>query len=142
MVVCEETWETIDEQGARLTKTARHAWLSSQPLSRANVHERCNLGARYRWGIEAGFLVEKHQGYHYEHAFALNWNAMKGYHYLMRLAHLLNTLARFARHLRELYRTLGVRGAIAFIRASCAGPWLDPARMRPLLAQPLQLQLE
>jgi hypothetical protein len=22
--------------------------------------------------------------YHYEHAFALNWNAMKGYHYLMR----------------------------------------------------------
>ncbi|WP_157817397.1 transposase family protein [Candidatus Thiodictyon syntrophicum] len=142
VVVCEETWETIDEQGARLTKTARHAWLSSQPLSRANAHERCNLGARYRWGIEAGFLVEKHQGYHYEHAFALNWNAMKGYHYLMRLAHLFNTLARFARHLRELYRTLGVRGAIAFIRASCAGPWLDPARMRRLLAQPLQLQLE
>jgi hypothetical protein len=51
---------------------ARHAWLCSQPLSHANVHERCNLGARYRWGIEAGFLVEKHQGYHDEHAFALD----------------------------------------------------------------------
>jgi hypothetical protein len=37
---------------------------------------------------------------------------------------------------------LGMRGAIAFIRAFCAGPWLDPARMRRLLAQPLQLQLE
>ncbi len=58
VVVCEETWETIDEQGERPTKTARHAWLSSQPLRRDTVHERCNLGARHRWGIEAGFLVE------------------------------------------------------------------------------------
>jgi len=32
------------------------------------VHTRCNLGARYRWGIEGAFLVEKHQGYSYEHA--------------------------------------------------------------------------
>jgi hypothetical protein len=142
VVVCEETWETIGEHGERVTTTARHAWLSSAPLSQENVHERCNLGARYRWGIEAGFLVEKHQGYQYEHAFAYDWKAMKGYHYLMRMAHLFNTLARFARHLRDLYRELGVRGAIAFIRASCAAPWLDPARMRRLLAQPLQLQLE
>jgi hypothetical protein len=35
-----------------------------------------------------------------------------------------------------------VRGAIAFIRNSCAAPWLDPARMRVLLAQPFLLQLE
>jgi len=60
----------------------------------------------------------------------------------MRLAHLFNTLARFARHLRELYRALGVRATLAFIRSSCAAPWLDPERMRRLLAQPLQLQLE
>ena len=126
VVVCEETWETIDAQGARLTTTARHAWLSSAPLSQDNVHERCNLGARHRWGIEAGFLVEKHQGYQYEHAFAYDWNAMKGYHCLMRLAHLFNTLARFARHLRDLYRQLGVRGAIAFIRTSCAAPGSTP----------------
>jgi len=82
VVVCEESWEVVDAQGNTLTKTAHHAWLSSQPLNRDNLHERCNLAARYRWGIEANFLVEKHQGYHYEHAFALNWNAMKGYHYL------------------------------------------------------------
>ena len=142
VVVCEETWEVVDDQGHILTQSARHAWLSSQPLNRDNVHERCNLAARYRWGIEAGFLVEKHQGYHYEHAFALNWNAMKGYHYLMHLAHLFNALARVARHLRELYRELGVRGAIAFIRSSCAAPWLDPERMRRLLAEPLHLQIE
>ena len=142
VVVCEETWEAVDDHGQTVTKTARHAWLSSRPLTRHNVHERCNLGARHRWGIEAGFLVEKHQGYHYEHAFALDWNAMKGYHHLMRMAHLFNTLARFARHLKALYAELGVRGAIAFIRQSCAAPRLDPERITALLNQPFQLQLE
>jgi hypothetical protein len=142
VVVCEESWERIDEQARTVTETSRHAWLSSQPLSRENVHERCNLGARHRWGIEAGFLVEKHQGYHYEHAFALDWNAMKGYHLLMRLAHVFNTLARFTRQLRRLYQEFGVRGAIAFIRSSCAAPWLDPVRIRGLLAEPFLLQLE
>jgi len=142
VVVCEEAWEAVDDDGQTLTKCARHAWISSRPITRGNAHERCNLGARYRWGIEAGFLVEKHQGYHYEHAFALDWNAMKGYHYLMRMAHLFNTLARFASHLKALYAALGVRGAIAFIRQSCAAPWLDPERIRTLLSQPFQLQLE
>ena len=80
-----------------MTKENRHVWISSRPLSRLNVHTRCNLGARYRWGIEGAFLVEKHQGYAYEDTFAKHWNAMKGYHYLMRLAHLLNTLARFSK---------------------------------------------
>jgi len=142
VVVCQERWEVVNEHGETMTKTARHAWLSSRALDRRNVHERCNLGARYRWGIEAGFLVEKHQGYHYEHAFALNWNAMKGYHYLMRMAHLFNTLARFARHLKALYAELGVRATIAFLRQSCAAPWLDPERILTLLRQPFQLQLE
>ncbi len=58
VVVCEECWERVDQQASTVTETSRHAWLSSQPLSQDNVHERCNLGARHRWGIEAGFLVE------------------------------------------------------------------------------------
>jgi hypothetical protein len=66
---------------------------------------------------------------------------MKGYHYLICMAHLFNTLARFARHLKRLHGALGVRGAIAFIRQSCAAPWLDPERVRALLSQPFQLQL-
>jgi hypothetical protein len=142
VVVCDETWEKVNEHGALVTQTARHAWLSSRPLTRHNVHERGNLAARYRWGIEAGFLVEKHQGYHYEHAFALDWNVMKGYHYLMRMAHLFSTLARFAHHLKAFYAELGVRGTLAFIRQSCAAPWLDPDRIRTLLSQPFQLKLE
>ncbi len=76
VVVCEEIWERVDERARTVTETSLHAWLSSQPLSREKVHARCNLGARYRWGIEAGFLVEKRQGYHYEHAFALDWTGM------------------------------------------------------------------
>ncbi|MBK7952506.1 MAG: hypothetical protein IPK02_00165 [Candidatus Accumulibacter sp.] len=58
------------------------------------------------------------------------------------LAHVFNTLARFTRQLRDLYRQFGVRGAIAFIRSSCAASWLDPARMRVLLAKPFLLPLE
>jgi len=104
MVVCEESRERVDQQAAIVTETARHAWLSSQPLSCENVHAHCDLGARHRWGIEAGFLVEQHQGYHYEHAFALDWNAMRGYHLLMRLAHVFNTLARCTRQLRDLFQ--------------------------------------
>jgi hypothetical protein len=67
------------------------------------------------------------------------WSCFRGPLYL---AHLFNALARLARHLRALYRQLGVRGAIAFIRSSCAAPWLDPERMRRLLVEPLHLQIE
>ena len=84
----------------------------------------------------------KRQGDRCDHAFALDWNGMRGYRLFMRLAHVFNTLARFTRQLRSLYQELGVRGAIAFIRNSCAAPWLDPARMRRLLAEPFLLQLE
>jgi hypothetical protein len=76
-----------------------YAWISSRPISQLNVHTRCNLGACYRWEIEAGFLMEKLQGYSYEHAVAKNWNVMKGYHYLMRLVHLFNILVRFSKEL-------------------------------------------
>ncbi|MCP3883401.1 MAG: hypothetical protein GY701_34100, partial [Sulfitobacter sp.] len=58
------------------------------------------------------------------------------------MAHLFNTLARFAHHLKALYAELGVRAAIAFIRQSCAAPWLDPEQVRALFSQPFQLRLE
>ncbi|MGF9715170.1 hypothetical protein [Paenibacillus naphthalenovorans] len=79
-VVCEETWEDVDSDGQIVTKSSRHAWLSSEPLTEKNIHERCNRMARNRWGLENDILKEKHQGYHYEHIYAYDWNAMKGYH--------------------------------------------------------------
>lgn len=142
VVTCNEAWEEVDEQGEIVTKHSRHAWISSRPLNRNNLHERCNLGARHRWGIEACILVEKHQGYQYEHCLALDWNAMKGYHYLMRLAHVFNTLARFSSALAKSFRELGVRGFIAFVYNTLTGPWLAPEEVKERLNRPFQLRLE
>jgi len=143
VIVCEESWQEIDNTtGETVSKTSRHAWLSNRPLHPGNVHERCNLGARYRWAIEEGFLVEKRHGYQYEHCFSFNWNAMKGYHYLMRLGHLINVLAQYSTALIRIVRTLGTRGFIQFLRETLAGPWLDPVSLRERLAAPLQLRLD
>ena len=123
-------------------KTARHAWISSVPLNRDNVHERCNLGARHRWAIEEGILVEKHLGYQYEHNFSYNWEAMRGYHFLMQIAHLLNALVQNSARLVRLVRSRGLRGLRQFLRTTCSGPWLDAERIRQLLLSPCQIRLE
>ena len=97
VVTCKEGWKEIDKKtGEQVTMTSEHAWISDKSLIAQNVHERCNQTARHRQGIESGFLVEKHQGYNYEHCFSYNWQAMIGYHYLMRLAHMFNVLAQYS----------------------------------------------
>jgi len=142
MVICNETWEEVARDSAEIvTKKSRHVWISDKPLFRKNLHERCNLGARHRWGIESGILVEKHHGYHYEHIFSYNWNAMKGYHYLMRLGHLINILAIYSERLVKIVGELGVRGFIRFIRSTISGPWLDPLEVQKRLAASFQLRL-
>ncbi len=143
VVVCEESWQFHDDiEDKVITKRSRHAWLSSRPLNVNNVHNRCNLGARYRWSVETCFLVEKHQGYSYEHCFAKTWNALKGFHFLMRTAHALNTLARFHLALKPYFETFGVRGFIAFVRGTLTGPWLDHDAVHRQLQRPFRLQLE
>jgi hypothetical protein len=112
VVICEEMWEEVDSQGETVMQTSRHAWLSSEPLHERNVHERCNLMARHRWGLENDILQEKRQGYQYEHVFAYDWNAMKGYHYLMHLAHLMNELVQLSVDLLMLVKENGIRGFI------------------------------
>ena len=142
-VICQESWDEVDPESAQIvTKRSKHAWLSSEPLNRENVHERCNLGARHRWGIESSFLVEKRHGYGYEHCFSHDWNAMRGYHFLMRIGHLINILAQKTACLAGLVRRRGVRGMIRFLLETCIGPWLDAERIRALLASPCQLRLE
>ena len=142
VVVCEESWEEVAKDSAEIViKTSRYAWISSKPLDKWNVHERCNLGARHRWGIESGILVEKRHGYHYEHAFSYNWNAMKGYHYLMRLGHMFNILAQYSERLVKVVRNLGVKGFIRFVRETISGPWLDAKKVQERLNAPFQLRL-
>jgi hypothetical protein len=141
VVVCAETWEEIDNNGQRITKNSRHAWLSSQRLSPKNLHERCNLGARHRWGIEAGNLIEKHHGYQYEHCFSHNWNAMRGYHYLMRLGHMLNVLASFSTQLVQEVRKHGVRGFLRWLRSTLEASRIDSLVTRSKLASCKRPQL-
>lgn len=142
-VICEESWEEIAPDSTEVvTKQSRHVWISSEPLHKRTVHERCNLGARHRWGIESGILVEKHQGYEYEHCFSYEWKAMRGYHYLMRLGHALNVLARHSYVLAQYVRDLGVRGLIAFVRNTIASPWIEAEDLRQIATGPCQLRLE
>jgi hypothetical protein len=141
VVTCVESWKDVDKSsGEIVVKTSRHAWISNKPLTKENIHERCNLAARHRWGIESNILVEKCHGYKYEHCFSYNWNAMQGYHYLMRLAHLINVLAEYSESLVLYMKELGIRGFIHFVRSTISGPWLSyDIRMR--LMAPFQLRL-
>ena len=142
-VTCEESWEQIAPGSTEMVqKASRHVWVSDQPLHRGNVHPRCNLGARHRWGIEAGLLVEKHHGYQYEHCFSYEWEAMRGYHYLMRLGHALNVLAHHSYALTKYVRDLGVRGLIALVRNTIASPWLDAEDLQQIATAPCQIRLE
>ena len=67
---------------------------------------------------------------------------MRGYHYLMRIAYAINTLAVYSTALVVLVRNLGVMGFIDFVRETMAAPWLDIERLRKALASPHQLRLE
>jgi len=141
LVICEESWQEVDpETGETVTNRSRHAWLSSKPLSRGNVHRRCNLGARHRWGIEEGILVEKRRSYNYEHCFSYNWNAMMAYHYLMRIGHLLNVLAAFSAKLAQTVKEKGLQGFIRFVRQTLSGRWLEGPEVQRRLRQPFQLR--
>ena len=142
-VVCEESWEEIEPGSTEVvTRKSRHVWLSSQTLNQHNVHERGNLGARHRWGIESGFLVEKCHGYQYEHCFSYDWQTMRGYHYLMRLGHTLNVLAQYSYALTEYVLEFGARGLIAFVRNTIAAPWLSAGELDRIATAPCQIRLE
>jgi hypothetical protein len=126
VVVCEETWQEVDNQTAEIIdKQSRHVWISSSSLAWNNVHERCNLGARLRPGIENSMRTEKKQGYYYEHAFSHNWNAMKGFHYLMRMAHMMNAIALSSIRVAKQVVTMGIKAFLTFVRETCANPWLS-----------------
>jgi hypothetical protein len=135
VVICEETWEEIDRDGKVIQKHSRHAWISAKPLAKNNIHYRCNQAARHRWSIENCILVEKHYGYSYEHGFALDWNAMRGYHYLMRLGHLINQLASKSIYIVDMVRSKGNRAFILFVRETVTAPWLNLESIRTIVAK-------
>jgi hypothetical protein len=126
VVVCEETWEEKSATTNKIeSKETRYVWISSKELTKANVENRCIKIGRYRWKIENNFLVLKHQGYHYEHCFSYNWNAMMGFHYLMNIGRFINVLVINSEVLAEKATQLGIRGLLKFIFKACTGEVLN-----------------
>jgi len=141
VVVCEERWrEPGDDPRLPPPHALTFAWVSSAVLDRGNINQRCNLRARARWCIEESFLVEKHHGYEYSHLFSHNWNAMKGYHLLMRLAHLINELALHSALLAPYVEREGVQAFLRFIERTLTGNWLNPVAAREALSRRYQMR--
>ncbi len=140
-VICEESWEEIDPNGLVVQKTSRHAWISSEPITRKNVHERCNLAARKRWLHENNILKEKHQGYSYEHIFSHQWDAMQGYHFLMHIARMFNEMAVHSVCVIEYVKVVGIQPFIKRLREVMSHRELDAKRLRRLTKSPGQLRL-
>lgn len=141
LAVCQESWKEVDKEGREVQRSGKWAWISDLPFTRQGAHVRCNLGGRHRWGIEEGILAEKRQGYEYEHCYALDWNAMRGYHYLMRIGHLLNVLARWSSALIAAFQERGAQGFIEWVFSTLSGRWIEPADLQARLTAPFQLRL-
>lgn len=141
VVICEESWEEVNREGQVEEQTSRHAWISSEPINQKNVHERCNLIARNRWLHENNILKEKHQGYQYEHIFSHDWNAMKGYHYFMHIARLVNEMALHMESLEEHVKEVGIQDFISKFHRVMSERALDTDSIRNLKKTKYQLRL-
>ena len=104
-----------------------------------NLHVRCNLMGRRRWAIETSMLIEKKQGYCYEHLFSQNFNAMQGFHNLMRMAHLINTLVLLTKKVAKHVESMGVAAFFEFVWETIANPWLTPAWIDDFLKIPIRI---
>jgi hypothetical protein len=126
VVVCMETKKEIDPKtGEELKTTKKFAWISFKEINDRNVEKRCNYMGRPRWNLETQNLVEKHHGYAYEHCFSYNWNAMKGYHYLMHLGHIINVLTLYSSGVIGRVKKRGARRTIKLIWLVFNGSILD-----------------
>lgn len=140
---CRESWE---ERHSRSTgeiekKSTRYCWISSFPLSSWNIFERCTRMGRYRWMIENNILTEKHQGYEYEHCYSYTWNAMEGYHYLMKIGRFLNVMAANSEILYERVKKYGIRGFINHMNRAISGSLLDAVGLQKAVSEKCQFKL-
>lgn len=145
LVSCIEEWNEVDKiTGDIVIKHSQHQWISSIKINIKNVHELCNLGARKLGLMEDSIYTEKHRGYHYEHAYSYNFNAMQGFHLLMRLAHAINALSEFTKKLKKWIKEQGCSSILKLIKETLFNPWLSPEwyEQQHTKAIRLTLQLE
>jgi len=130
VVVCDETWEGTSKMTEKTTyQSTRYVWISGKEITKMNVEKRCLKIGRYRWKIENNFLVMKHQGYQYEHCFSYNWNAMVGFHHLMKIGRFINVLLAHSELLEHKVIVLGINGLLAYIFKACTADVLDLTRI-------------
>lgn len=134
VATCEETWEETSRTTGKIElKSTRYVWISGKKLTEDNVENRCIKIGRYRWKIENNFLTVKHQGYQYEHCFSYDWDAMVGFHHLMKIGRFINVLLVNSEFLEKKVAELGIRGLIKFIFRSCTGGILDIVRLSAIV---------
>jgi hypothetical protein len=142
-VACLEHWQEVSkETGKAIDKYSEHAFISSVKLSMKNVHELMNLGARKRAGIEDNFNTEKNRGYQYQHVFSYNWNAMGGFHYLMRFGYAVNAISEFTKKLKRYIKELGLSTTLKIIYTVLSNPWLTKEWITQQLKKTPQLRLQ
>lgn len=145
LVACTERYEEVDKKtGKMVERFSEHAWISSISVNMNNVHELFNDGARKKELIEDSINTEKNRGYHYKHAFSYHWNAMQGFHYLMRLAHAINAISEFTKKLKRYVKELGCSATLKLIKETLFNPWLPTewVAAQRLKHPQLRLQLE
>jgi DDE_Tnp_1-associated len=143
VVVCYETWEEISRQKKKITKhETRYVWISNVEITEKNVFKRCTLMGRYRWHIENNFLVMKHGGYNYKHFYSFNWNAMKGYHYLMNIGRFVNVIALNTELIKDRWvKKMGINPYLKFLRDICKAALLDFNRIDEIVAKKNYIKL-
>lgn len=144
VVLCYEKWKEdhLKSSGIVEEMQTRYAWLSLREINNKNVFFRCTKIGRYRWKIENNILIEKHQNYEYEHCYSYSWNAMKGFHYLMKIGHFLNVLALNSELLADKVSELGIRGFIKYLKLICEGSTLDKKRIQEVRYRKFMWKLE
>jgi len=141
VVVCEEKWEEVNEEGEVVEKTAKFAWISSEPINKNNVRLRCNKIGRPRWCVEEDILMEKHHGYQSEHLFSTDWNAMRAFHHMMRIARLLDVICHYSIELNKRIQTLGIVGLIRKLRETLTVIKINRKEIRRFLQNRHYMQL-
>lgn len=135
LVVCNESWTEHTREGD-IDQKVKFAWVSAKSITAENVHRRCNLIGRYRWFIENNvFQVEKCRGYSYGHNYSYNWQAMKGFHYLMHIAHILNNLVLNTELLWDHVKKHGFANTLGFLYETWTGRWLDTKKIERLIQE-------
>ena len=143
VVICYETWQENHSRSTGKVEEmkTRYAWISSGALHNGNVFLRCTKMGRYRWKIENNILTEKHQGYEYEHCFSYTWNALEGYHYLMKIGRFLNVMAANSELLIDKVRKLGIRGFINYLNEALTGNLLDKRKLAEVAEKGIRWRL-